>query len=715
MSAGGSTASTSQSSTCNDANHNKLCEEDSVDIFEIWSHLVKNWSVESKRNPQRIKQLVRQGIPGPVRALVWQLLCSADHDNARCLYAEFIRASSPHEKAIRRDVTRTFPGHKFFDESGRGQHSLFSVMKAYSLYDREVGYCQGSAFVVGMLLLLMPEEEAFGVLLKLMEDYRLRELYKPSMSQLGLCLFQLECAVQDQMPDLSMHFRNVGIDTTMYASSWFLTMFSSTLPLDLAFRTMDIFLSEGMEIVFRVALAILQLCRVELFSLDMEGILRYLQRDLAEQFDQDHERLFSVAFEVAYNKKKMQKFEKDYLVKRSKDQEEAAELRGIKAENRLLRQRLEYLEQESGSLADRLVDKQVSLAQGAEDLVTLNHEMARLRRLHSGVKEQLEDAYDTIRSLLTKKDDHVDIGVQVDDSTMIEHIQALQEELVQSQARETSLRSTIKDQTRRIDELETAYKRLKELPPENSIANIQEELIAVKMREAEANLSLKEVRQKFIELSNEWKASTSRVLAPVGEGADDAAYIRRVNVKDAAAASGRIQELEDLLTGVRIREASMMVELKEMRQRVMELETQNHMCSNQIRRQDEELKKLAAEHEKCSATEKEYQLQLLEERVRASDLESQLKEITVLSKLDEAELLHVNGELKNKICELESRLMECWTRQELNRSSAIEEDSEDDEETTTTQISVSHENASANALLDQETLCSDNELIVSIK
>ncbi|KHJ45919.1 hypothetical protein D918_03565 [Trichuris suis] len=315
----------------------------------------------------------------------------------------------------------------------------------------------------------------------------------------------------------------------------------------------------------------------------------------------------------------------------------------------------------------------------------------------------------------SQKGDHVDVGVQVDDTTMIEHIQALQEELVQSQARETSLRSNVKDLSRRVDELETAYKRLKELPPENSIANIQEELIAVKMREAEANLSLKEVRQKFTELSNEWKACTSRTLPPVGEGADDSAYSRRINVKDAAAASGRVQELEDLLTGVRIREASMMVELKEMRQRVMELETQNHMCCNQIRRQDEELKKLAAEHEKCSNTEKDYQLQLLEERVRANDLESQLKELTVLSKLDEAELLHVNGELKNKICELESRLVECWTREELNRSGVIEEDTEDDEEHTSHVPASSDVSAAVNALLDQEALCSDDELVIGIK
>jgi len=90
----------------------------------------------------------------------------------------------------------------------------------------------------------MPEEEAFGVLLRLMETYRLRELYKPAMTELGLCMFQLECLVQELLPDLHMHFRNMGFDTSMYASSWFLTLFATQLPLELANRIMDVFVSE---------------------------------------------------------------------------------------------------------------------------------------------------------------------------------------------------------------------------------------------------------------------------------------------------------------------------------------------------------------------------------------------------------------------------------------------------------------------------------------
>eukprot|EP00158_Paraphelidium_tribonemae_P008530 Partr_v1_DN28605_c0_g2_i1_m50233 putative ecotropic viral integration site len=69
-------------------------------------------------------------------------------------YVELLKLSSPYEKMIIRDLSRTFPKHEFFKHAdGSGQESLFHVMKAYSLYDPEVGYCQGLSFIVGALLL----------------------------------------------------------------------------------------------------------------------------------------------------------------------------------------------------------------------------------------------------------------------------------------------------------------------------------------------------------------------------------------------------------------------------------------------------------------------------------------------------------------------------------------------------------------------------------
>lgn len=42
----------------------------------------------------------------------------------------------------------------------------------------------------------MPEEDAFGVLVRIMYAYNLRDLFKPSMVALGLKMFQLDRLIQ---------------------------------------------------------------------------------------------------------------------------------------------------------------------------------------------------------------------------------------------------------------------------------------------------------------------------------------------------------------------------------------------------------------------------------------------------------------------------------------------------------------------------------------
>jgi len=49
-------------------------------------------------------------------------------------------------------------------EGTSGQASLRRVLKAYSLYDMDIGYCQGMNFIAGMFLTVMSEEDAFWML-----------------------------------------------------------------------------------------------------------------------------------------------------------------------------------------------------------------------------------------------------------------------------------------------------------------------------------------------------------------------------------------------------------------------------------------------------------------------------------------------------------------------------------------------------------------------
>ncbi|XP_059774563.1 EVI5-like protein isoform X5 [Balaenoptera ricei] len=416
------------------------------DTWILWGRIANEWEEWRRRKEKLLKELIRKGIPHHFRAIVWQLLCSATDMPVKNQYSELLKMSSPCEKLIRRDIARTYPEHEFFKgQDSLGQEVLFNVMKAYSLVDREVGYCQGSAFIVGLLLMQMPEEEAFCVFVRLMQEYRLRELFKPSMAELGLCIYQFEYMLQEQLPDLNTHFRSQSFHTSMYASSWFLTLFLTTFPLPVATRVFDIFMYEGLEIVFRVGLALLQVNQMELMQLDMEGMSQYFQRVIPHQFDSCPDKLILKAYQVKYNPKKMKRLEKEYAAMKSKEMEEQIEIKRLRTENRLLKQRIETLEKESAALADRLIQGQVTRAQEAEENYVIKRELAVVRQQCSSAAEDLQKAQSTIRQLQE----------QQDNPRLTEDFVAhLETELEQSRLRETETLGALREMQDKVLDME---------------------------------------------------------------------------------------------------------------------------------------------------------------------------------------------------------------------------------------------------------------------
>ena len=73
----------------------------------------------------------------------------------------------------------------------RRQQALFNVLKAYSVLDKELGYCQSMSFIVAILLLYMPEQDAFWVLCQLTKVYHIRGFFQKGLPLLRLSLYQL--------------------------------------------------------------------------------------------------------------------------------------------------------------------------------------------------------------------------------------------------------------------------------------------------------------------------------------------------------------------------------------------------------------------------------------------------------------------------------------------------------------------------------------------
>lgn len=259
-------------------------EEGSID-WEFWGAVISDYQGYAAENAEQLARAIEKGIPHALRGMMWQLMAASKDSELENTYLALLKGSSSHEKSITRDLGRTFPHHEFFTNGqGIGQENLFNVLKAYSLYDPQVGYCQGLPFVVAVLLLNMPDEQAFCLLVRLMYSYDLRGHFLPEMPKLQLRLFQFDRLVEELLPVLHVHFLRQGVKSSMFCSQWFLTLFGYRFPLEIVFRIYDTCLASGVESIFAFSVALLQKNEDILLSMKFDEILVFLKQRVFERY-----------------------------------------------------------------------------------------------------------------------------------------------------------------------------------------------------------------------------------------------------------------------------------------------------------------------------------------------------------------------------------------------------------------------------------------------
>ncbi|XP_011804516.1 PREDICTED: TBC1 domain family member 1 isoform X2 [Colobus angolensis palliatus] len=338
------------------------------EVTTVWEKMLSTpGRSKIKFDMEKMHSAVGQGVPRHHRGEIWKFLAEQFHLKHQfpskqqpkdVPYKELLKQLTSQQHAILIDLGRTFPTHPYFSaQLGAGQLSLYNILKAYSLLDQEVGYCQGLSFVAGILLLHMSEEEAFKMLKFLMFDMGLRKQYRPDMIILQIQMYQLSRLLHDYHRDLYNHLEEHEIGPSLYAAPWFLTMFASQFPLGFVARVFDMIFLQGTEVIFKVALSLLGSHKPLILQHEnLETIVDFIKNTLPNLGLVQMEKTINQVFEMDIAKQ-LQAYEVEYHVL----QEELIDSSPL-SDN----QRMDKLEKTNSSLRKQNLDllEQLQVANG---------------------------------------------------------------------------------------------------------------------------------------------------------------------------------------------------------------------------------------------------------------------------------------------------------------------------------------------------------------
>jgi hypothetical protein len=311
----------------------------------------------------------------------------------------------------------------------------------------------------------MPEEEAFCLLVRLMNHYKLRDLFIHDMPGLHMHLYQFERFLEDFEPALYCHLHRRSISPHLYATQWFLTLFAYRFPLQLVLRIYDLILSEGLSAILRFGVVLMQKNAAALLAMsDMQQLTTYLKDKVFDVYiDKDPssgsilengffgsssasidkevyraDQLVRDACEVKITPDILKVYAAEWEEKTKAEKEREAELESLRQSNasyavrvRKLEERIEACDREQAVLATDLVHTKVENEELKDENESLKGQVRELRVVIEKQPAEIEEAWKLERDDLMKRNEKVHEENQKLEKEMAD----LEEELVQTKMR----------------------------------------------------------------------------------------------------------------------------------------------------------------------------------------------------------------------------------------------------------------------------------------
>lgn len=161
-----------------------------------WMALMSAVVPAQARKSKKVRKLLMDGVPSSVRYLVWSHLTDGKARVVPGVYAQLgARGRVAASSEIERDIRLRFQDHPHLQVT---QGPVLVLLQAYLTMVPDVHYTTGLTLIVGQLLLLAPEEDAFWIFVSVM-DTHIRPYFSTSTTQMEVdsALFSRALEVND--------------------------------------------------------------------------------------------------------------------------------------------------------------------------------------------------------------------------------------------------------------------------------------------------------------------------------------------------------------------------------------------------------------------------------------------------------------------------------------------------------------------------------------
>ncbi|KAK7108253.1 USP6 N-terminal-like protein [Littorina saxatilis] len=255
-----------------------------------WVKMRKSW--DKYFQGEKLQRRIYKGIPDRLRGEVWARLLNltkvkGEQEGVYMKMRNRARSRSTSIRQIDLDVNRTYRNHIMFRERyGVKQQALFHVLAAYSVYNTEVGYCQGMSEIAALLLMYLNEEDAFWGLSQLFinEKHTMHGFFIPGFPKLMRFQEHHDNVLKKYVPKVRRHFERNELYASFYTIKWFLQCFLDRTPFHLTLRLWDIYMLEGDRLLVAMAYCIMKMHRRRMLKMGMEELSKFLQESLEKDF-----------------------------------------------------------------------------------------------------------------------------------------------------------------------------------------------------------------------------------------------------------------------------------------------------------------------------------------------------------------------------------------------------------------------------------------------